>query len=164
MFSSYLSGLSGLSGMVGLFEGLNMASYNKFQDYVEQLNKGVHNWSAHTFKAMLTNTAPNATDTGAGDITEITAENGYSSGGMTLDTVTLTESSGTAKVTIADEVLTASGGTIGPFRYVVIYNDSAASPADALVCYFDYGSSLTLQNGETFTIDFDATNGLWQLT
>lgn len=140
-----------------------MATYNKFQDYVEQLNKAVHNWSSHTFKAMLTNTAPNATDTGASAITEISAGNGYSAGGMTLDTVTLSESSGTAKVTIADEVLTASGGSIGPFRYVVIYNDSATSPADALVCYFDYGSSITLANGESFTIDFDATNGLWQL-
>lgn len=140
-----------------------MATYNKFQDYAEQLNKAVHNWSTHTFKAMLTNTAPTATDTGAGNWTEITAGNGYSAGGMTLDTVTLTETTGTAKVTIADEVLTASGGSIGPFRYVAIYNDTATSPADAAVCYYDYGSSITLANGESFTIDFDGTNGLWQL-
>lgn len=140
-----------------------MATYNKFQDYVEQLNKAVHNWSTHTFKAGLTNTAPNATDTGYANITEISAGSGYAAGGMALDTVTLTETSGTAKVTIADEVLTASGGSIGPFRYVVIYNDTATSPADALVCYYDYGSAITLNNGETFTIDFDATNGLWQL-
>lgn len=140
-----------------------MATYNKFQDYAEQLNKGVHNWSTHTFKAMLTNTAPAATDTGFSNWTEITAANGYTAGGMTLDTVTLTETTGTAKVTIADEVLTASGGSIGPFRYVCIYNDTATSPADAAVCWFDYGSSITLNNTESFTIDFDATNGLWQL-
>lgn len=139
-----------------------MASYVKFQDYVEQLNKSVHNWSSHTFKAMLTNSAPSASNTIAANITDISAGNGYSAGGMTLDTVTLSETSGTAKVTIADEVLTASGA-IGPFRYIVIYNDTATSPADALVCYYDYGSSISLANGETFTIDFDATNGLWQL-
>jgi hypothetical protein len=82
---------------------------------------------------------------------------------MTLDSVTLTETTGTAKVTIADEVLTAAGGSIGPFRYVAIYNDSATSPADALVMWYDYGSAITLLDTETFTIDFDATNGLWQL-
>jgi hypothetical protein len=142
-----------------------MASYNKFQDYVEQLSKAVHNWNSHTFKALLSNTAPNyATDTGAGSWTEIAAGNGYSAGGMTLDTVTLSESGGTAKVTIADEVLTASGGSIGPFRYIFIYNDTATSPADAAVCGFDYGTSITLLNGESLTLDFDATNGLWQLT
>lgn len=140
-----------------------MATYTKFQDYAEQLNKAVHNWSTHTFKALLTNTAPSATDVGISTLTEISAGNGYSAGGMTLDSVTLSEASGTAKVTIADEVLTASGGSIGPFRYVVIYNDTATSPADALVCYYDYGSSITLNDTETFTIDFDATNGLWQL-
>lgn len=140
-----------------------MATYNKIQDYTEQLNKAVHNWSSHTFKAMLTNSAPVATNTIAANLTEISAGNGYSAGGMTLDTVTLSETTGTAKVTIADEVLTASGGSIGPFRYVAIYNDTATSPADALICWYDYGSSITLASGESFTIDFDATNGLWQL-
>ena len=142
-----------------------MATYNKFQDYAEQVNKGVHNWSAHTFKAALSNTAPVATNTVLADITQISSGNGYTAGaggGLTLDSVTLNESAGTAKLTIADEVFTASGGSVGPFRYVVIYNDSAASPADALVCWYDYGSSITLADTETFTIDFDATNGLWQ--
>ncbi len=144
-----------------------MATYNKFQDYTEQLNKAVHNWSTHTFKAALSNTAPSASNTILSDITQISSGNGYTAGaggGLTLDTVTLAESSGTAKVTIADEVFTASGGSVGPFRYVIIYNDTASSPADALVCWFDYGSSITLADTETFTIDFDATNGLWQLT
>lgn len=144
-----------------------MATYNKFQDYAEQLNKAVHNWSSHTFKAALTNTAPVATNTVLADITQISSGGGYTAGaggGLTLDTVTLTESSGTAKVTVADEVFTASGASVGPFRYVVIYNDTATSPADALVCNYDYGSSITLADGESFTIDFDATNGLWQLS
>ncbi len=143
-----------------------MATYNKFQDYTEQLNKGVHNWSSHTYKAALSNTAPGAGDTGlatGGAHPPPAAANGYSAGGQSLDTVTLSEASGTAKVTIADEVFTATSGGIGPFRYTIIYNDSATSPADALVCYYDYGSSITLADTETFTIDFDPTNGLWQL-
>lgn len=130
---------------------------------MEQLAKGVHIWSSHTFKEMLTNTAPVNTNTIAANLTDISAGNGYSAGGMTLDSVTLSEASGTAKVVITDEVLTASGGSIGPFRYPAIYNDTATSPADALVCFYDYGSSITLASGETFTTDFDATNGLWQL-
>ena len=144
-----------------------MATYTKFQDYVEQLSKAVHNWSSHTFKVALSNTAPNATDTTLSAITQISATGGYTAGaggGYALDTVTLSEASGTAKVTIADEVITASGGSVGPFRYLPIYNDTATSPADALVCYYDYGSSITLADTETLTIDFDATNGLWQLT
>lgn len=144
-----------------------MATYNKFQDYVEQVNKAVHNWSSHTFKAALTNSAPIATNTILSDITQISTAGGYTAGaggGLALDTVTLSEASGTAKVTIADEVFTATGASVGPFRYVVVYNDSATSPADALVAWFDYGSSITLADTETFTIDFDATNGLWQMT
>ena len=130
---------------------------------MEQLAKGVHIWSSHTFKAGLTNSAPVNTNTIYSNLTEISAGNGYSAGGMTLDSVTLSESGGTAKVVITDEVLTASGGSIGPFRYPAIYNDTATSPADALVCFYDAASSITLASGETFTIDFDATNGLWQL-
>ena len=144
-----------------------MAAFNKFQDYVEQVNKGVHNWASHTFKAAFSNSAPTATMTVLSDITQIATAGGYTAGaggGVTLDTVTLSETSGTAKVTIADEVFTATGASVGPFRYIMIYNDTATSPTDALVCWYDYGSSITLADTETFTIDFDATNGLWQMT
>ena len=143
-----------------------MAAYNKFQDYAEQLNRAVHNWATHTFKAAFTNTAPVATNAALADLTQISSGGGYTAGaggGFALDTVTLSETTGTAKVTIADEVFTATGASVGPLRYVPIYNDTASSPADALVCWYDYGSSITLADTETFTIDFDATNGLWQL-
>lgn len=140
-----------------------MAAFNKHQDYVEQLCKGIHIWSSHTFKLLLTNSAPLATNTIKSDLTEISAGNGYSAGGMTCDSVTLTESSGTAKVTIADEVLTASGGAIATFRYVDLYNDSATSPADALVGWWDYGSSIAPADGESFTVDFDGSGGVWTL-
>jgi hypothetical protein len=138
-----------------------MATYNKVADYAEQVNRGVHNWGSHTFKVALTNTAPTSASSTLSTITEISAGNGYSAGGMTLDTVTLSETSGTAKVTIADEVLAASGA-VGPVRYPYFYNDTATSPADAGICYYDHGSSVTLASGETYTLDFDATNGLWQ--
>lgn len=142
-----------------------MATFNKIQDYVEQVNKAKHDWSAHTFKAVLCSAAPLVTNTILADLTQVATAGGYvggAGGGLTLDSVTLSEAAGTAKVTIADEVFTATGASVGPFRYVAIYNDSATSPADALVCFFDYGSSITLLDGETLTLDFDATNGLWQ--
>jgi hypothetical protein len=144
-----------------------MAAMNKFDDYVEQESRAVHNWGAHTFKVALTNTLPVRTNTVLADITQIAATGGYTAGaggGYLLDSVVLTEVSGTAKLVIADEVITASGGIVGPFRYAVVYNDSATSPADALIDWYDYGSSVTLQDGESFTLDFDQTNGVWTKT
>jgi hypothetical protein len=139
------------------------SSLTKFQDFVEQLGKGVHNFSTHTFKIALTNSAPLATNTVLADITQISATGGYTAGaggGYTLSSVVWAETSGTAKLTIADLVITASGGSVGPFRYAVLYNDTATSPADALIGYYDYGSALTLADTETLTIDFDGTNGV----
>ena len=137
------------------------SSLTKFHDFVEQRGKGVHNFGSHTFKVALTNTAPTASsNTAIADITQVSATGGYTSGGYTLDSVTWAETSGTAKLTIADEVITASGGSVGPFRYVVLYNSTATSPAGALIGYYDYGASITLADGESLTIDFDGTNGV----
>lgn len=132
-----------------------MAAYNKINDFVEQLCKGVHQCHAagHTFKVALTNGAPVATNTILGDLTEIAAGNGYTAGGVDVQN-DLSEAAGTATCSAVDIVVTAAGGTIGPFRYVVLYNDSATSPADALIAWWDYGSSITLADGETFSIDF----------
>lgn len=141
------------------------STFQFFHDFAEQLGRGVHNFSSHTFKAALTNTAPTAsTGDELADITQISATGGYSAGGYTLDGVTWAQSSNVAKLTITDEVITASGGSVGPFRYVVVYNDSATSPADALIGYLDYGSALTLADTESLTLDFDATNGLLTIT
>lgn len=138
-----------------------MASFVKYQDFVEQLGKGVHQLHAagHTLKIALTNTAPNAaTHTVRADITELASGNGYTQNAAGLDIQNdYTESSGTGTLVATDVVITASGGSIGPFRYVVIFNDTPTSPADPLVCYFDYGSALTLNDGETFTTDFGAS-------
>ncbi len=139
-----------------------MGALNKFNDYVEQESKAVHNWAAHTFKVALTNTAPVAANTVLTDIVQIAAAGGYLAGGYTLDSVILTEAGGIAKVWIADEVITATGGSIGPFKYAVVYNDSATSPADAMFGWYEYaGAALTLLDTESITIDFDGTGGVW---
>lgn len=143
------------------------SSLTKFQDFVDQLGRGVHNFGSHTFKIALTNTAPAVTNTVLADITQISATGGYTAGaggGYALSGVTWAEASGTAKLTITDLVITASGGSVGPFRYAVLYNDSATSPADALIGWYDYGSALTLADTESLTIDFDATNGVLTVT
>lgn len=136
-------------------------AFNKFNSLVEALAEKVHNLGSDTLKVMLTNTAPSASNTVKADITEISAGNGYTAGGTAATISSSSQTSGTYKLVLADVVFTASGGSIGPFRYAVLYNDTAAS--DELIGYWDYGSSLTLAAGETFTTDFDATNGVLQL-
>lgn len=136
-------------------------AFNKFNSLVEALAEKVHNLGSDTLKVMLTNTAPSPSNTVKADITEISAGNGYTAGGTAATISSSSQTSGTYKLVLADVVFTASGGSIGPFRYAVLYNDTAAS--DELIGYWDYGSSLTLAAGETFTTDFDATNGVLQL-
>lgn len=140
-----------------------MATFNKFQDFVEKLAKGVHDLDTHTLKVYLSNELPLAADTVKADIAEISAGNGYTAGGTDAQGV-VAETSGTMKLTGTDITWTASGGTIGPFQYAILYNDTPSSPADPLIGWWDYGSALTLQIGESFTVDFDATNGILQLT
>ena len=132
-----------------------MATQVAFQDYVEKLNRGIHDWSTHTFKVMLTNVAPNAaTHTVKADITEISAGNGYTAGG-TATTITSSETGGVNTNAGTQVVFTASGGAMATFRYAVLYNDSATN--DNLVSYIDYGAGLTLASGESLTVKFNAT-------
>ena len=135
-----------------------MAAYNKFQDFSEQLVRGVHDWDAHTFKIALTNTAPVATQTtwNTTDHPAPSAANGYTAGG-TATTIAVSETTGTTTVTGTQVVFTATAGGIGPFRYAVLYNDSATSPADAAVAWWDYASSITISDTETFTVKFNNT-------
>jgi hypothetical protein len=139
-----------------------MASYNKFQVFTKNLIDGAHDFDAHTFKVMLTNTAPVNTNSIKADITEISAGNGYAAGG-TATSITTSTASGTAKVVGTDVVFTATGGTIGPFRYAVFYNDTQSTPAKPLISWWDYGSSITLNDTETLTVDFDAVNGIFTI-
>lgn len=140
-----------------------MAAYNKFQVFTKDLDEGKHNFASNAFKVMLTNTAPVNTNSIKADLTEITAGNGYTAGG-TVTTITSSTSAGTAKVTGTDVVFTAAGGTIGPLRYAVLYNDTQTSPAKPLIAWWDYGSSITLNDTETLTVDFDAANGIFTVT
>jgi hypothetical protein len=140
-----------------------MATFNKFNAFVEHLAEKVHNLESDTLKVLLTNTAPVATNAVKADLTEISAGNGYTAGGTQATQSSSAQTSGTYKLVLADVVFTASGATIGPFRYAVLYNDTPTSPADPLIGYYDYGSSITLADTETFTVDFDGSNGVLTL-
>ena len=140
-----------------------MATFNKFLQFTKDLIDGVHDFDGHVFKVMLTNVAPVNTNTVKANLTEISAGNGYSAGG-TPTTMSTSTSSGTAKVTASDVTFTASGGNIATFQYVVLYNDTPTSPADPLIGWYDYGTALTITNGNAFTVDFDGTNGVLTIT
>jgi hypothetical protein len=135
-----------------------MASYNKFNIFTSDLVNGKHNFGANSFKVMLTNTAPVASNAVKADLTEISAGNGYTAGG-TASTITTSTATGTVKVTASDVVFTATGGSIGPARYAVLYN--ATTSGNPLISWWDYGSSITLNDTETLTVDFDNTNGIF---
>ena len=138
-----------------------MASFAKFQPFVEQLAEGIHDLGADSLVLALTNSAPSAANSQLSDITEISYTN-LSSRALTV--ASSSQTGGTYKLVINDIVLTASGGPVGPFRYVVIYNSSTAGPSNALIGYYDYGSNLTLNDGDTLTVNFDGTNGVLSLT
>lgn len=140
-----------------------MATFNKYNQFREDLYNKVHDLfgtagsGADTCKVLLSNSAPNtATHAVRADVTEIGSGNGYSSGGASATNVG-TRTTTTFTMAGTDIVFTASGGTIGPFRYAILYNDTPTSPADPLIGYWDYGSSITLADTETFTVDFGAS-------
>ena len=128
----------------------------------------MHNLSSDSLKVMLTNSAPAATNAVKADITEISAGNGYSAGGNAPSISSSGQSSGTYKLILANLTFTASGGSVGPFRYAVLYNNtpttnSQGTTGKPLIGYWDYGSNVTLSDAQTFTISFDGTNGVLQL-
>ncbi len=133
-----------------------MATFNKIDAFVENLAEKVHNLGSDQLVVALTNSAPIASNTVLANLTEISYTNLSS---RNITTSTSSQTSGTYKLVLTDLVLTASGA-VGPFRYVAIYNDTPTSPADPLIGWYDYASSISLATGETFTIDFDGTNGL----
>lgn len=134
-----------------------MAAYNKFNSFVEAIAEKVHNLGSDTLKVALTNSAPVATDTVLANITQIANGNGYTTGGSQATQVSSAQTSGTYKLVLNSVVFTATG-SVGPFQYAVLYNDTAAN--DELIGYWDYGSALTLANGDTLTVSFDGTNGV----
>lgn len=145
-----------------------MSAFVKFNKFLEQLGKKCYDFSSDTLKFALTNTAPTAvTDTGflPGSLHPApVAANGYTTGGHAATIASWSDSAGTTTLACTtDVVITATAGGIGPFRYVLLYDDTTSSPvADPLIGYWDYGSSITLASGETFTID--VTNSLLSIS
>lgn len=132
-----------------------MASYTKFQSFVEAMAEKVHNLGSDSLKIALTNVAPVNTNTKLSDLTEIAYTNLSS---RVITTISSAQTSGTYKLILQDLTLTASGGSVATFRYVVVYNDTATNKE--LIAFFDYGAAgVTLADTETFLIDFDGTNG-----
>lgn len=143
-----------------------MATFVKLPGFVEHLAEGVHNLGSNQLVVALSNTAPGAESSppdGAtancilANVTQVSYTNCST---RNITTASSAQTAGTYKLTLTDLTLTASGGTVGPFRYVYIYNDTPTSPADPLIAYYDYGSSITLQAGETLLINFDDAGGL----
>ena len=140
-----------------------MAAFNKFDAFVEALAEKVHNLGTDTLKVYLTNDTPSGSgDAVKADLAEISAGNGYTAGGNTATQTSSSQTAGLYKLVLADPTSwTASGGNIGPFRYAVLYNSTTAS--GNLIGWWDYGTSITLAAGDTFTVDFDPSTGVLTL-
>lgn len=141
-----------------------MATFVKVNDFVENVAHGVFNLGTNQLAVALSNTAPGSessppTASGNGVLANVTQVSYTNLSSRNITTSASAETGGAYKLTLTDLVLTASG-SVGPFRYVYIYSDTPTSPADPIIGYYDYGSSITMANGETFTVDFDGSNGL----
>lgn len=144
-----------------------MATFNKVNDFVVN---AVHNMDLESDQVVvaLSNTAPSSetsdpSSDGNGVLANVTEIAYTNLSSRNVTTTSSTQTSGTYKLVLSDITLTSSGGSTGPFRYVYIYNDTVATPADPLIGYYDYGSSLTLNDGDSLTIDFSAANGVLQI-
>ena len=134
-----------------------MATFNRTNQFAEDLGKGVHVFGTHQLKVALTNTAPTAANATYAALTSPLATTNLSGATpFNVTTTSYTQTSGTGNLVLADLTLTATGA-VGPFRYVALYNDTPTSPADPLIGWYDYGSSVTMANTDTFLIDFAAT-------
>jgi len=141
-----------------------MAAFQKFHAFVEALAEKKHDLGADTLKVYLSDATPSASaDAVKADLAEITVGvDGYTAGGNTCSTTSSAQTTGTYKLVLGDPATWTSTGTLGPFRYAVLYNNTATN--DELIGYWDYGVSITLANGETFAVDFDPTSGVLTLT
>jgi hypothetical protein len=138
-----------------------MAAFNKFNAFVADIANKIHNLGSDTLKVMLSDVAPVAGNTVKANITEIAAGNGYSAGGTAITITSSAQTSGLYKLIGSNVTFTASGGSIAQFRYAVIYNSTPAS--GNLIGWYDYGAELNITSGNSFTVQFDQTNGILQL-
>lgn len=135
------------------------SAFNKFNSFTEALAEKVHNLGSDVLEVALTNTAPVATNTVLANITQIT----YTFlNARTLTVSGSAQTSGVYKLSITDKTLTSTGGSTGPFRYVVLFNQTATN--DELIGWYDYGSAITLGDGESLVLNFDDANGVLTIT
>jgi hypothetical protein len=135
------------------------SAFNKFYSFTEAVAEKVHNLGSDTLTVALTNTAPVNTNTILANITQI----GYTNLNSRVLTVSgSSQTAGVYKLTITDKTLTSTGGSTGPFRYVVLYNSTATN--GELIGWYDYGSSITLNDGESLLLNFDDANGVLTIT
>ena len=135
------------------------SAFFKFNSFTEAVAEKVHNLGADQLEVALTNTLPVNTNTQLSNITQITYTN------LNARTVTVSGSAQTAgvyKLSITDKTLTSTGGSTGPFRYVVLFNQTATN--DELIGWYDYGSAITLGDGESLLLNFDDANGVLTIT
>jgi hypothetical protein len=132
-----------------------MAVFNKFNPFVEAVAEKVHNLGTDQLTLALTNTLPTSANSVLADISQITYTNLST---RNLTTSASSQTAGLYKLVVNDITLTSTGGSTGPFRYLVVYNSTAAG--GPLIGWYDYGTSLTLNSGESLAVDFDGTNGL----
>ena len=131
-----------------------MVAAVKYQCFTQDAGRKVHNLDSDTLKIALTNSAPNAaTHTVLADVTQVANGNGYTTGGTAVANTDYTQTAGVGTL-IGDDVVFTATGAMGTFRYAVLYNDTSAS--DSLIQYWDYGSSISMINTETFTVNFGA--------
>jgi hypothetical protein len=135
-----------------------MAAFQKFNAFSGAAAQKKHNLNADSLKIMLTNTAPDFVNNAVkADLTDIAAGNGYAAGGSVAAFVSGVDTAGLYKLILAPVQFTAAGGNIGPFRYAVLYNDTATNKD--LIGGWDYGVAITLTNGNSFTVNLDQVNG-----
>ena len=144
-----------------------MATFSKVNDFVVN---AVHNMDLASDQVViaLSNTSPasespNPSADGNGTLANVTQVAYTNLSSRNVTTSSSTQTGGTYKLVLADITLTSTGGSTGPFRYVYIYDDTVTSPADPLIGFYDYGSSLTLNDGDSLTVDFSAANGVLQI-
>ena len=143
-----------------------MAIFNKVNDFVEYAVEGI-NLGSDQLAVAFSNVAP------TGEANDPTADNNGKLANVTeidytnlssrdLTTLASGQTGGVYKLDLQDLTVTTSGGPTGPFRYVYLYNDTLADKP--LIGWYDYGSSITLNDGDSFTLDFSAVNGVIQIT
>ena len=116
----------------------------------------VCNLSSDTLGCVLTNVLPDAiNDSVLTDITQIANGNGYVTDGPDLTIISWgdTDILGIAELVNQQPTFLASGGSIGPFRYAVLYDKTPATPP--LLSFYDYGAIKTLAAGESVIVPFD---------